>query len=537
MANKPIDSENKSKKKRTLAEKISVMQVAQAGGQIYVKAEQSDKYVKVDDPAWNWGVSDYQPVDSISTITANAANASISYPSLIQKLNWMERGKKLENINSYANKVLNSAKNIIDNNLDQNLTVDMSGIDSSTIGTTSFYNRLLQASNNDVTTVNTYLYDFKEAIKPIIREKLLTNVKELVAQSIQTRSSNLPNEETLYTNTAPTEQDLKSTVQELSDKIAFDYPNAPDKSLIEYSSNNITMLFLKDVTNGNAVTISYDLERTTLSEADNITEITSKIDDVEKKYTVVTMDELENKANEILEKVNALNAEALENTNKLVDSKLADEHMAITEETNTMISDAIESYNNDVETKVISKAETTTQTLFENLSKNFFENQVSAIAITMLEKVYPIGAIYISSSATNPKDIFGFGTWTQITDRFILAAGSKYANGQTGGAATVTLTKNEMPSHNHRVTDPGHKHWISGASYDDGNMSSSGTSNTQDYGLAADAGTYTADDIGKAYGRYDKPATTGITINSEGGGQPHNNMPPYIVKYVWERTA
>lgn len=531
MANKLIDSEDKSKKKRTLAEKISVMQVAQAGGQIYVKAEQSDKYVKVDDPAWNWGISDYQPVDSISTIITNAADASISYPSLVQKLNWLERGKNLENINSYANKVLNSAKNIINNDLDQNLTVDMSGIDSSTIGTTSFYNRLLQASNNDVTTVNEYLNDFKEVIKPIIREKLLANVKELLARSIRTKSSNLPNEETLYTNTAPTEQDLREIVKELSDKIASDYPNAPDKSLIEYSSNNITMLFLKDVSNGNAVTISYDLERTTLSEADNITEITSKIDDVEKKYAVVTMDELENKANEILEKLNALNAEAIENTNKLVDSKLADEHLAITTETNTMISNAIESYNNTVEAKVISKAETTTQNLFENLSKNFIENQVEAtIAMGILSKVYPVGAIYMSSSATNPKDIFGFGTWTQIKDRFILAAGSKYTNGGTGGAATVTLTVNEMPSHNHAIIDPGHSHNASAyidRGADDGNHT--GTN----FGSGDTNGT--SDDLNQTVTV--QSATTGITVDYEGGGQPHNNMPPYIVKYMWERTA
>lgn len=531
MANKlPIENEDKSKKKRTLAEKIAVMQVAEAGGQIYVKAEQSDKYVKVDEPAWNWGISDYQPVDAISTVTSNAANASISYPSLIQKLNWMERGKKLENINSYANKVLNSAKNIINNNLDKSLTVDMSGVDSSTIGNTSFYNRLLQAANNDVNTVNIYLRDFKEAIKPIIREKLLANVKDLVSQSIQTRSSNLPNEETLYNNTAPTEQDIKATIKELTDKIAFDYPDAPDKSLIEYSSNNITALFLKDINKGNAITISYDLERTTLSEDGNITEITSKIDDVEKKYTVVTMDELENKANELLERVEALNKQALEDTKELVNSKLADEHMAITTETNSMISEALESYNADIENKVTLRAEQATQTLFENITKNFAENQANLIAKYLLLKVYPIGSIYISNSSTNPGVIFGFGTWVQIKDKFILAAGTTYANGTTGGEAAHTLTVAEMPSHNHTITDPGHSHsayaYIDRGADDNNhtgpNFGSGDTNGAQD-DLNQDVTV--------------SSATTGITLSSSGGGQAHNNMPPYIVKYIWERTA
>ena len=158
--------------------------------------------------------------------------------------------------------------------------------------------------------------------------------------------------------------------------------------------------------------------------------------------------------------------------------------------------------------------------IFENLSKNFIENQVSAIAITMLEKVYPIGAIYISSSTTNPKDIFGFGTWTQIMDRFILAAGSKYANGNTGGAATVTLTKNEMPSHNHELTDPGHSH--SAYAYIDRGSDDNNHTGTN-FGSGDTNGD--GDDLNQTVTV--QSSTTGITVNYEGGGQPHNNMPPY----------
>jgi microcystin-dependent protein len=47
-----------------------------------------------------------------------------------------------------------------------------------------------------------------------------------------------------------------------------------------------------------------------------------------------------------------------------------------------------------------------------------------------------------------------------------------------------------------------HKHWISSGSYDDGNMSTTGVSNTQEAGLANDAGVYTVDDMDKVFGRF-----------------------------------
>ena len=56
----------------------------------------------------------------------------------------------------------------------------------------------------------------------------------------------------------------------------------------------------------------------------------------------------------------------------------------------------------------------------------------------ILNVIFPIGYIYISSSSNNPADIYGVGTWQQIKDTFILAAGDTYAAGSTGGEATHT---------------------------------------------------------------------------------------------------
>ena len=88
------------------------------------------------------------------------------------------------------------------------------------------------------------------------------------------------------------------------------------------------------------------------------------------------------------------------------------------------------------------KAGTSNQLLYNDKEVILKEN--------FLNLVYPVGSIYWSSKNTNPGTLFG-GTWVQIKDRFILAAGDSYSNGATGGAATVTLTVSNMPSHSHTI--------------------------------------------------------------------------------------
>lgn len=134
------------------------------------------------------------------------------------------------------------------------------------------------------------------------------------------------------------------------------------------------------------------------------------------------------------------------------------------------------------------------------------DNNVSSISTWSSQKIrdffYPVGSIYMSVNNTDPSTLFG-GTWEQLTDRFLLAAGTTYVAGDIGGEATHTLTTQEIPSHRHSVNPVGQ------------------------------AGTGTS-----SYG--------GVQLNAifsdqysgyEGGGQAHNNMPPYLVVYMWKRTA
>lgn len=119
--------------------------------------------------------------------------------------------------------------------------------------------------------------------------------------------------------------------------------------------------------------------------------------------------------------------------------------------------------------------------------------------------IYPVGAIYMSVSSTSPASLFG-GTWEQIQNRFLLAAGSSYAAGKTGGKATHTLTVDEMPKHTHKVK------------YTGGNANGI-------YG--GQPGTSVSADF----------AYNNLVIDYEGGNKAHNNMPPYLVVYMWKRTA
>jgi hypothetical protein len=143
-------------------------------------------------------------------------------------------------------------------------------------------------------------------------------------------------------------------------------------------------------------------------------------------------------------------------------------------------------------------------------------------------QLMPVGYIYISSDPTSPAELFG-GTWEALTDRVIVGAGGKYDVNSTGGAETHTLTVNEMPSHNHgsrALTGT-----LANVMFDDG--ISIGANGIASITLARARSWSGA--AGSASYRVDINATHEHDYN--GGGAAHNNMQPYIAKYMWERTA
>lgn len=141
------------------------------------------------------------------------------------------------------------------------------------------------------------------------------------------------------------------------------------------------------------------------------------------------------------------------------------------------------------------------------VAENSYVKDGDEIKQLIFEMTHPIGSIIYTSNSANPSTYLGGGTWTQIQGRFLLGASSSYTAGSTGGEATHTLTTAEIPAHSHRAG------WKRYDAYGSGTLDAAYWSNGVE---GANVDYYTS---------------------SVGGGTAHNNMPPYKVVYIWERTA
>ena len=143
----------------------------------------------------------------------------------------------------------------------------------------------------------------------------------------------------------------------------------------------------------------------------------------------------------------------------------------------------------------------------------------------LIDRIYPVGSIYISTSSTfNPQTAWG-GTWRKTADgRCLIGANSTYPLGSTGGSTTHlhstkdhTLTVEEMPAHVHRFSKPA---W-------------------------ANAEYIAGDRYFCAHGWNSTSTETFGSTNYTGGSRSHNHgdtgsastMQPYLAVYIWERIA
>lgn len=134
----------------------------------------------------------------------------------------------------------------------------------------------------------------------------------------------------------------------------------------------------------------------------------------------------------------------------------------------------------------------------------------------IIDIIYPVGSIYMSVNDSNPSTLFPNTTWEKIEGKFLLGSNSSHALGSTGGEETHTLTINEMPSHTHIQNQ--HSHQVIG--------SLTGGLSSGEY-LRAGAGS-------SKNSKYTDNTTA--TNQNTGGGNAHNNMPPYLTVNIWKRT-
>jgi len=150
-------------------------------------------------------------------------------------------------------------------------------------------------------------------------------------------------------------------------------------------------------------------------------------------------------------------------------------------------------------------------------------NAVDAMSNTMWEKIYPVGSIYISANSTSPANLFG-GTWEQIKDQFLLAAGDAYAAGDSGGSA----------SHSHTLSANG-----AACIGNHSNVTAFSTGYKyywKDYNSGTNmwAWTHNSDkQLTSSTDHYNDGSFVGLT----GSTDMTNSMPPYLAVYMWKRTA
>ena len=187
---------------------------------------------------------------------------------------------------------------------------------------------------------------------------------------------------------------------------------------------------------------------------------------------------------------------------------------------------------NSIQTAVNSKADTnspalsgtptaptaaTTTSTTQIATTAFVQGEITANATSTTEiinAVYPVGSIYISTVSTNPATLLGTGSWVAFAAGRTLVginAGDTDFDTveETGGSKTHTLTTAEMPAHFHQYA---------GGEY----------SGSYDYGTNFGVGNVYATTDGR---------TQNMTTETVGSGDAFDIMNPYIVVYLWKRTA
>lgn len=181
---------------------------------------------------------------------------------------------------------------------------------------------------------------------------------------------------------------------------------------------------------------------------------------------------------------------------------------------------------------------------------NVTAEQLGVSKSNIVDMIYPVGSIYMSVNNVSPATLFG-GTWVQIQDKFLLASGQKYTNGNTGGSNTQILSTTNLPEHTHII--PEHRHNIDELNLYRIQIEKEENVNADSPGLYINAEGSNIFNRGMVPFR----AGTGLSGGNEwvhtvastteympktysgstGNGTAFSIMPPYLVVNIWQRTA
>lgn len=166
------------------------------------------------------------------------------------------------------------------------------------------------------------------------------------------------------------------------------------------------------------------------------------------------------------------------------------------------------------------------------------ENDLALLPLKemILDMFFPVGSYYMSADANfNPNNSWG-GTWQRVENRFILASGTRSV-GATGGQENVTLSGDQIPNHSHSagsIQAYGNIQHLGDQrafNYNDGVFDIYGEGQHYVNGMSSISSTPKT-----SFNMYLSRNISGNT-GGTGGGQPHDNMPPYEVAHIWKRTA
>lgn len=297
------------KSKKTLPEQINIMKAADAGAPIVVKAYDSRRWMNVENPAFNWGTSDYK-IDSDYTSLFTSVVGSLNYTELYDTLYYLERGKNLGNTVDYSVEVLKESKDQISKdvkskfsnqylNSSEDLTVDnLKDTAIYSIVYNAVYNKYYEVAKAETeadpkilltyNSLNKYIEsayqssidnematlvaDLNTTLKGITNDntiQALVNIAEDTMDGIILKQKSV-SEDSLYTNNADDIPTLKSRMSNVMSVAVNKYNNSIDETYAVAYDDDIRVTIKKQVEEPEpAISINYSLFNYSLNGDDN----------------------------------------------------------------------------------------------------------------------------------------------------------------------------------------------------------------------------------------------------------------------------